>query len=266
MPNPRTFVLALVAIPAIRAVALAQAAPGTYDVLREEQVMVPMRDGVRLSTDLYRPARGGQAVAGQFPVLLLRTPYDKGDSAIVRQAHVFAAHGYVVALQNIRGRYRSEGVFTKYSVLDAPDGYDAIEWMGTQSWSNGRVGTWGAPTQPHAGRCCQLNPPHLRTMVINQGGMSNAWDHAVRHGGAFELGRELTWALQESRRATADPVARRALEQVKVEDWYAALPMRRGTGPLRVVPEYEAPSRRADVADYGLLQRIKQLKEHYAGL
>lgn len=214
--------------------------PAPFDVLRQDAVMVPMRDGVKLYTELYRPARGAVLVDSAFPVLLLRTPYEIRGEEIVRQANAFAAMGYVVALQNIRGRYQSEGRFTKYSILDAPDGYDAIEWLGTRRFSNGKVGTWGRSYAAHSqADAAKLNPPHLKAMIVNQGGMANAWDHAVRHGGAFELGREMTWVWQEARRETADSSVRALLEREKVETWYEQLPLRRGQSPLSTVPEYE---------------------------
>jgi len=99
---PSAFAGALVSLlipPAARA-----QAPGRYDaVLADSSLMIPVRDGIRLSTLLYRPARNGVSVAGRFPILLQRTPYELGASA--RDAEFFARHGYVVALQNIRGRY-----------------------------------------------------------------------------------------------------------------------------------------------------------------
>ncbi|MBK8060568.1 MAG: CocE/NonD family hydrolase [Gemmatimonadetes bacterium] len=216
------------------------ARPAPFDVVRQDSVMVPTRDGVVLYTELYRPARGAALVDSVFPVLLLRTPYELRGEEIVRQANAFAATGYVVALQNIRGRYRSQGRFTKYSVLDAPDGYDAIEWLGTRPFSNGMVGTWGRSYAAHAqADAAKLAPPHLKAMIVNQGGMANAWDHAVRQGGAFELGREMTWVWQEARRETKDPAVRALLEQEKVETWYERLPLRTGQSPLATVPEYE---------------------------
>jgi putative CocE/NonD family hydrolase len=217
------------------------AQPRAWDVVRVEDVMVPMRDGVRLHTEVYRPARGTAPIDSAFPSLLLRTPYEIRGEEIVRQARAFTAAGYVVALQNIRGRYRSGGRFTKYSVLDAPDGYDAIEWLAAQPFSNGRIGTWGRSYAAHTqADAAKLNPPHLKAMIVNQGGMADAWDHAVRHGGAFELGREMTWVWQEARRETSDSVLRMLLEREKVEDWYQRLPLRQGQSPLAHVPEYEA--------------------------
>src|SRR5262247_1878768 len=81
-----------------------------YDWLREDDAMVPMRDGVHLATDVYRPASDGRPLPGPFPALLERTPYDKrGPHAagnwLVASAKFFARRGYVVALQDVRGRF-----------------------------------------------------------------------------------------------------------------------------------------------------------------
>jgi predicted acyl esterase len=151
--------------------------PTQYEsVLAERNFMMPMRDGSRMATDIYRPARNGVAVSDRFPVLLHRTPYDKAGQQTI--ARYFAQHGYVVAVQDIRGRYKSEGKFLKVQPLDASDGYDAVEWMAKQPYSNGMVGMWGTSFAAHmeAG-AAQLHPPSLKTIVVNMGGMSNAWDH-----------------------------------------------------------------------------------------
>ena len=96
----------------LAATAAAQA-PDPYDVvLHAGDVMVPMRDGVRLATDVYRPARGGIPVETPFPVLLQRTPYGKEGRGLVERAAYFVRHGYVVVLQDTRGRYESEGTFS----------------------------------------------------------------------------------------------------------------------------------------------------------
>ena len=91
-----------------------------------------------MATAVYRPARNGVAVSDRFPVLLHRTPYDKSGQQKI--AGYFAQRGYVVVVQDIRGRYRSEGKFLKVQPLDGTDGYDAVEWMAKQSYSNGKVG------------------------------------------------------------------------------------------------------------------------------
>jgi putative CocE/NonD family hydrolase len=97
-----------------------------YDVSVERDVMMPMRDGVRLALDIYRPARNGKPVAGRFPVLLERTPYDKCRLSNIATAKFFAARGYVCIMQDVRGRFKSERewVFLRH---EGPDGFDTIE-------------------------------------------------------------------------------------------------------------------------------------------
>ena len=83
-----------------------------FDVSLARSIMVPMRDGVRLATDIYRPAEGVEPLPGSFPTLLIRTPYDKGAAdTIRRKGAYFASRGYAVVIQDVRGRYESEGEF-----------------------------------------------------------------------------------------------------------------------------------------------------------
>jgi putative CocE/NonD family hydrolase len=225
----------VVALPSARA-----QSPVRYDaVLADSNLMIPVRDGIHMSTRLYRPATNGIPVQGRFPILLQRTPYDLNTSA--RDAEFFARHGYVVALQNIRGRYKSEGKFLKVQPADATDGYDVIDWLAKQPYSNGVVGMWGTSFAAHtqAGAAI-LHPTALKTAVINMGGMSNAWDHGVRYRGTYEMGRQITWAWEQLAADTRDPAIKALLKREKVEDWYMVQPMKRGLNPLSVNPEYEA--------------------------
>ncbi len=110
-----------------------------YKVAVEKDVMVPMRDGVRLATDIYRP----DGVTGRLPVILMRTPYNKATyGGATAPAKFFAGQGYVVLAQDVRGQFASEGSY-RVQVADARDGYDAIDWASKQPWSNGKVGTYG---------------------------------------------------------------------------------------------------------------------------
>ena len=120
----------------------------------QKDVMVPMRDGVCLATDLYLPEpQAGGATA--WPTLLTRTPYDKdavaaqppADPQMFRPgnaafASAFAARGYVVAVQTVRGRYKSEGGWQMLTD-DANDAVDTCSWIGRQAWSDGQVGMFG---------------------------------------------------------------------------------------------------------------------------
>jgi putative CocE/NonD family hydrolase len=209
------------------------------DIAIERNVMIPMRDDKHMATDVYQPRRDGVIAAERLPVLLQRTPYDKSRAQV--NAEYLARHGYVVAVQDTRGRYRSEGKFLKVQPIDATDGYDTIEWLAKQPYANGAVGMWGTSFAAHmeAG-AAQLHPPSLKTLVVNMGGMSNAWDHGVRYRGAYEMGRQLTWAWSQLAADAPNASVKKLLtEQEKAEDWYNVQPMRRGLNPLSVVPEYE---------------------------
>jgi uncharacterized protein len=109
----------------------------THAVVMEVDVKVPMRDGVMLSTDVYRPDG-----PGTFPAILVRTPYSNGTDAAIAQSKWFAERGYVVLQQDVRGKYDSKGDF--YPFRHEPnDGFDMDEWIGKQPWFNGRLGTMG---------------------------------------------------------------------------------------------------------------------------
>src|SRR6185295_16173806 len=109
--------------------------PGPLPVVAEAGVEAVMRDGVKLKADVYRP-RGD----GRYPVLLTRTPYDR--QAYVGTGPLLASHGYVVVLQDVRGRYESEGEFVPFR-NEAADGYDSVEWAAALPHSNGQVGLFG---------------------------------------------------------------------------------------------------------------------------
>ena len=121
-----------------------QAAEEKFDVAAEE-VMVPMRDGVRLATDIYRPVRAGKPLEDRRPVVLIRTPYGKGNGQS-SEGKYFASYGYVAVIQDTRGRYRSEGVW-RWLTDDGPDGVDCCAWIAEQAWSSGRIGMIGCGSE-----------------------------------------------------------------------------------------------------------------------
>ncbi|MCB0562338.1 MAG: CocE/NonD family hydrolase [Lewinellaceae bacterium] len=210
------------------------------NVTVEHNVMIPAGDSVLLATDIYRPAVDGQPVTELLPLLLQRTPYGKSEGRFAPQAAYFASQGYVVALQDLRGRYDSGGTFTKYNPLEAADGAQTVEWLSRLPYVDGRVAMWGTSYGAHTqADASKLNPEGLSAMVINMGGMANAWDHAVRQGGAFELGRELTWAFRQIPMEVKDPVVQAHFEREQIEDWYPAWPFRRGLNPLSIAPNFE---------------------------
>lgn len=213
--------------------------PRQYDAIKvSTDLMIPTRDGKRMATDVYRPARNGVPVAQPLPVLLNRTPYNK--TALAELAVWYAERGYVVALQDTRGRYKSEGIFSKVQPADATDGYDVIEWLAKQPYANGMVGMWGTSFSAHtAAGAAQYHPPSLKSMVLNMGGLANGWDHGVRYRGTYEMGRQLTWAWSQLLADARSPDVKALLAKEKVEDWYSVQPMRRGLNPLSVDSQYE---------------------------
>src|SRR3954465_13302600 len=100
----------------------AQRDQGASDVYISKDVMIPMRDGVRLAANIYRPAHNGQPLDGKFPVILTRTPYNKDLTALV-MIESAAKHGYIVIFQDVRGRYKSEGKWRPIRD-DGNDGFD----------------------------------------------------------------------------------------------------------------------------------------------
>jgi putative CocE/NonD family hydrolase len=252
-----TIFLFLAALPAL-----------AQDVVVERNVMIPMRDGVRLATDIFRPATAGEPVAEPLPLVLTRSPYNKERARDVETAENFARHGYVAVIQDMRGRWASEGEFTKYAVTEPADGYDTVEWLAKQPYSNGRIGMWGTSYSAHtASDTAKLRPPALKAILLNEGGMANAWDHAVRHGGAFELGRELTWVWRQVALEYDDEVVRELFTTERVEDWYRAMPLREGLSPLTHAPKYERyfldEYTKADYSDYWRTMPLNW-SEHYA--
>jgi hypothetical protein len=119
-----------------------------------------MRDGVKLQADVLRPAE-----TGRFPTLVYRTPYNRKPMETDEVVRAALARGYAVVIQDVRGRYGSQGDFVPYA-HEGLDGYDTIEWAAAQSWSNGDVGTFGL-SYPGAVQWLAAveTPPHLKAMV-----------------------------------------------------------------------------------------------------
>ncbi len=212
--------------------------------------MVPMRDQVRLATDVYLPEG-----AGPFPVILERTPYGRDeasrseitatDRTPARRSQIaafFTAHGYAVVYQDNRGRYGSEGRFVKY-LSDGEDGYDTCAWIVAQPWCDGRICTMGLSYAAHtqAALGC-LDAPGIVAQILDSGGFANAWRGGIRQSGAFEL-KQATWAFKNaalSPEAETDPVMRAALAAEDIRDWFTRMPWKPGHSPLRHHPDYEA--------------------------
>ena len=130
-PMLRTLIATFLLLPALAF----GADPGPHSVEVESGVRAAMRDGVELVADVYRPADDAR-----YPVLLTRTPYNRGGGE--GMAREMASHGYIVVVQDTRGRYDSEGEFYPFR-HESEDGYDTVEWAAKLSGSNGKVGMYG---------------------------------------------------------------------------------------------------------------------------
>lgn len=162
---------------------------GPESVRLEKSVMIPMRDGIHLSADLYFPEGG----ATRRPVILIRTPYGKqgwrqGSPRGVL-TYMFASHGYVVVVEDKRGRFESQGRYT-VAIKEDVDGYDTIEWLSKQAWSTGKVATYGCSDSGDAQVwLAPSRPPGLVAMLPQASGSSvGPAGSRYRYFGAFNGG------------------------------------------------------------------------------
>lgn len=241
-----------------------------YGVTCNQDVMVPMRDGVSLATDIYLPDSGTHPAQARFPVILERTPYNKRSAGAVTNGKYFARRGYVCVIQDVRGRFESQGEWYPFA-KEAPDGYDTVEWLGTQSWSDGQIGTMGGSySGSDQSALATLDPPHLATMIIAVGA-SNYYHSSMRQNGALEQ-RFLVYAFRmamTSKEASSDPNLKAALVKAYSEEMNAivdSFPLREGATLLRRLPSYERWAidilTRGDYDDYWK-QRGYAISEYY---
>jgi hypothetical protein len=162
------------------------AAAENHEVVVERNVPAKMRDGATLRADIYRPK-----VEGKFPVLLVRTPYDKtGETSFGLKG---AARGYVVIAQDVRGRFTSEGEWYTFK-NESQDGYDTVEWAAALPYSNGKVGMFGGS---YVGATQYLaaiaKPPHLAGIcpTVTASNYHDGWTY---QGGAFEQWFNESWS------------------------------------------------------------------------
>lgn len=209
----------------------------TAEPVVDTDVMVPMRDGVHLATDVYRPAHP----KGPVPTIVTRTPYDKTGAAAA--AKFFTTHGYAFVAQDTRGRYKSEGTW-RMLLDDGPDGVECASWIGRQPWSNGRIATIGMSYVGGTQHAMALAGAKELVTVIPVDAMANFGRQSIRNAGAFEL-RFWNWIVTQVAKgstASRDPGTRAVFEEMGRErlKYLQELPLRRGTTPLRLAPEYES--------------------------
>ncbi|MFF2480841.1 CocE/NonD family hydrolase [Paenibacillus sp. NPDC058071] len=196
------------------------------EIETERNVPVPMRDGVTLFADIYRPKQGGP-----YPVLLIRTPYNKEDAQTMNYAHPswYARHGYIVVAQDTRGRWSSEGAFSPY-VNEGEDGFDTIAWAAKLPGALPKVGTYGFS---YVGAAQWLaaaeRPPELACIAPGMIG-SDAYQGRSYRNGAFALALSLSWALfvaQDTalRQKRADWTAELGAHYAGIHSLYRRLPL-----------------------------------------
>jgi putative CocE/NonD family hydrolase len=160
------------------------------DIIIQHDVPMKTRDGVILHADIYRPKS-----SEKFPVILMRTPYDKSVSWAVSPVFKMVPRGYVVIIQDVRGRYTSEGEWYPFKHEQA-DGYDAVEWAAALPYSDGKVGMMGAS---YVGATQMLaaiaQPPHLTAIAPNMTA-SNYHDGWTYQSGALEQWFDQNWTSQ----------------------------------------------------------------------
>ena len=160
---------------------------GALGIIEERNVAIPMRDGVILRANIFRPD-----TSRPVPAILHRTPYGKGEAG----NNAFARAGYAFVNQDARGRYASDGDYTLFSAEhtgDAEDGYDTVEWVAAQPWCDGNVGTYGFSYNAWMQwQLAKLRPPHLKAMLaatIPTETIPLDWP------GGFRPGRRIKWWL-----------------------------------------------------------------------
>ena len=188
----------------------------TWEVSVERGATALMRDGVTLRADIYRPKGDGK-----FPVLLQRTPYDKSQDILFGLKA--AAKGYVVVVQDVRGRYTSDGEWYVFK-HESDDGFDTVEWAAKLPYSDGRVGMFGGS---YVGATQMLaaisHPPHLAGIcpIVTASNYHNGWTY---QGGAFEQWFNESWtsglAQDTLNRATkANTNARKAVDVLPLRQY-----------------------------------------------
>jgi putative CocE/NonD family hydrolase len=204
---------ALILVAAVFLLAISPLAAQTYEVTFEHNVRAKMRDGVTLRADVYRPKADGK-----FPVLLQRTPYDKTNATSFGWRA--AARGYVVVVQDVRGRFASEGDWYTFK-NESNDGYDTVEWAAALPYSNGKVGMFGGSYVGATQFLAAIaHPPHLAGIAPTVTA-SNYHDGWAYQGGAFEQWFNESWTTG----LTQNTLYRTADAKSNALDWKSTLPL-----------------------------------------
>ena len=215
-----------------------------YSVATLHDVMVMVRDGIRLATDIYLPTDNGRILPGPWPVVVERTPYDKLRSQTnTPDGPFWASRGYAFVKQDCRGRFKSEGRFLSYP-SEGDDGEDTIAWIMRQDWCNGKIAVTGSSYYASTAQAilCR-NCPGVVAAVIRVGAGDYHEDGAW-YGGAFQMTHNINYALglaMSSQAADRDPKRKAALTQaLENPNAYALMrrsPLRYGGSVLALSPD-----------------------------
>jgi len=214
--------------------------PGPHKVTHHRNLFIHMRDGVRLSTDLYFPSTDGEPLPGPWPAVMTRTAYDKSNEGFVQRATFFASHGYLAVVQDVRGTFASEGEFFPF-VNEVEDGCDTLAWLMAHERCNGKVGTFGCSYMGWTQLAMATqNPPGLACMIPFGTGI-DTFHHAAYPDGGRQLGL-IRWVIYDvwwRRFARDNPEDLAAIEAVDFLQFCAQLPWRRGATFLARSPQFE---------------------------
>ena len=212
-----------------------------------EEVMIPMRDGVRLAADVHFPVTSdGERITGPAPVLLVRTSYDKSKSEWDTVRDYYPRHGYIFVNQDLRSRFRSEGDGRYYHTCnpwEGEDGYDTIEWIAKQPWSNGKIGTLGSSHRGIVQTVMALHrPPHLVAQWVEQA-PTNIYAHEAREGGAmcFHMAAAIHNHALDSHELRDNPDGVLAVAKTfqNIREFLSNTPWKRGETALAHAPSLE---------------------------
>ena len=226
-----------------------QSSQPTYGVHLLRDVMIPMRDGVRLATDIYLPCHGdGTVVDGKekVPALLVRTSYDKTAPEWDDVFPYYVRRGYAFVIQDLRSRFRSEGdgsYFHTVNPWEGDDGFDTVEWLATQDWCTGKIGTLGSSHRAITQTQLALRkPPHLSAMWV-EAGPTNIYRHEAREGGAMSFqmfGAIHLHALDCHEIGNDANKAKLIIDAMQnMGDWLNKFPIKPGETALKVAPSLE---------------------------
>lgn len=183
-----------------------------YDVEMQLNIRHPARDGVKLSADVYLPK-----VSEKFPTVLMRTPYDNNSDLLVEKARRLANSGYACVIEDCRGRWDSDGEY--YPFREGEDGYDTQEWIGKQSWSNGKIGMSGGSYVGAVQWQSALHRSANLTCIAPRVICCDYYSGLIYPGGALQLSVLMTWGMRTNARTA---------QTIDFHDWteaFRALPL-----------------------------------------